>query len=269
MIDVQSDSAVAAFDERSSRAVELARVHTSAAPALRFAADLLRTQGAVAASLELLHSEAPLTGHFGVDAQRVMEHLLDVARFCAQHAPAMLAAAARLRVNEDARLAHTRLDVFWHGRRPAREDYLSRAMLRPWVETLRALAVQPDRAHPAGHCPFCGGAASVGCRRGGTGAEGAARSLVCAQCGLEWIFPRIRCPACNEQDPHKLPVFTSEAHGNVRIEACETCRRYVKSIDLSLDARPMPEVDDLASIALDLWAVEQGFTRIEPGLAGV
>jgi formate dehydrogenase maturation protein FdhE len=31
----------------------------------------------------------------------------------------------------------------------------------------------------------------------------------------------------------------------------------------------MPEVDDLASIALDLWAVEQGFTRIEPGLAGV
>jgi len=28
-------------------------------------------------------------------------------------------------------------------------------------------------------------------------------------------------------------------------------------------------VDDLASIAMDLWAVEQGFTRIEPGMAGL
>jgi formate dehydrogenase maturation protein FdhE len=43
----------------------------------------------------------------------------------------------------------------------------------------------------------------------------------------------------------------------------------MKSLDLSLDARPIPEVDDLLSISLDLWAVEQGFTRIEPGLAGI
>jgi FdhE protein len=55
----------------------------------------------------------------------------------------------------------------------------------------------------------------------------------------------------------------------VRIEACETCHRYVKSLDLSEDARPIPEVDDLASLSMDLWAAEQGFERIEPGLAGI
>jgi formate dehydrogenase maturation protein FdhE len=55
----------------------------------------------------------------------------------------------------------------------------------------------------------------------------------------------------------------------VRIEACETCRRYVKSIDLSQDARPIPEVDDLVSLSTDLRAAEQGFERIEPGLAGI
>jgi formate dehydrogenase maturation protein FdhE len=55
----------------------------------------------------------------------------------------------------------------------------------------------------------------------------------------------------------------------VRVEACETCHRYVKSIDLSEDARPIPEVDDLVSLSMDLWAAEQGFTRIEPGLAGL
>ena len=41
------------------------------------------------------------------------------------------------------------------------------------------------------------------------------------------------------------------------------------SIDLSLDARPIPEVDDLVSLALDLWAADQGYQRIEPGLAGI
>ena len=55
----------------------------------------------------------------------------------------------------------------------------------------------------------------------------------------------------------------------MRIEACESCHRYLKSIDLTLDARPVPEVDDLVSVVLDLWAQEQGFTRIEPGIAGL
>jgi len=93
--------------------------------------------------------------------------------------------------------------------------------------------------------------------------------LGCALCGQEWLFERILCPSCFEEDPHKLPAFRDEKNGAVRIEACETCRRYVKSIDLSEDARPIPEVDDLATLALDLWAAEQGLTRIEPGLAGI
>jgi len=54
-----------------------------------------------------------------------------------------------------------------------------------------------------------------------------------------------------------------------RIEVCETFGRYLKSIDLTLHARPIPEVADLLSIALDVWAGEQGYTRIEPGLAGI
>jgi FdhE protein len=93
--------------------------------------------------------------------------------------------------------------------------------------------------------------------------------LCCALCGTEWSFQRILCPSCFEADPKKLPSFSADRHPNVRIEACETCRRYMKSIDLTLDARPIPEVDDVLSISLDLWAAEQGFTRIEPGIAGL
>jgi FdhE protein len=47
-----------------------------------------------------------------------------------------------------------------------------------------------------------------------------------------------------------------------------THRGYVKSIDLTVDAHAIPEVDDLDSISMDLWATSEGFARIEPGLAG-
>ena len=49
----------------------------------------------------------------------------------------------------------------------------------------------------------------------------------------------------------------------------ETCRRYVKSIDLTADARAIPEVDDLLSLGMDLWAQEEGYARVAPGLAGI
>jgi len=68
--------------------------------------------------------------------------------------------------------------------------------------------------------------------------------------------------------PETLAALQAE-HKNVRIEACETCRRYVKSIDLTIDARPVPAVDDLISLSMDLWATESGYTRLEPGLAGI
>lgn len=54
----------------------------------------------------------------------------------------------------------------------------------------------------------------------------------------------------------------------MRIEACDTCRRYVKSLDLTVEATAIPEVDDLFSLGMDLWAAREGFDRIEPGLAG-
>jgi FdhE protein len=268
-LPVRSKTASAVFEERATRAEALARSCSAAAEPLRFAAGLLHAQGALAAALEAAHSARPLTGHLDQDLDRMMGRLLEVPRFAASSGPSALSDEARSRASEDEATARTRLMVFWSDDRPAAEDYLSRAMLRPYVEVLRAHNVAPNRIHRHGRCPFCGGAPGVGCRRGGAEGEGAARFLVCGLCGFEYAVNRILCPSCFEEDPVKLPSFTAEAHPFVRLEACETCRRYVKSLDLSQDARPLPEVDDLASLSLDLWALEQGYTRLEPGLAGV
>lgn len=186
-----------------------------------------------------------------------------------REAPEGLADESERRAREDDLTAAARLSTAWSGDAEARHDTLTRALLGPYVEVLSALEIPPDRLHRPGHCPFCGGAPIVAFRRSPPESHGAERALVCALCGRSWPINRIRCPACAEENPEKLPSFCDDRHLGARIEACETCRRYVKSIDLTLDARPIPEVDDLLSISLDLWAQEQGYVRLEPGLAGL
>ncbi|HET7453491.1 MAG TPA: formate dehydrogenase accessory protein FdhE [Thermoanaerobaculia bacterium] len=257
------------FARRAARAESLAPGSPAAEEPLRFAAGLYRAQGETAAALEALHARHSLTGRIAEDAGAVLESATPVLRHAAEGGPDALSEEAGGRREEDREVARTRLVVWWAGDRPSTEDYLSRAILRPYVELLRTLAIAPERVHARGSCPVCGGKPWISARREGSLTEGARRMLGCALCGLEWPFERIRCASCFEEDPYKLPSFRDDKHPAIRIEACETCRRYVKSIDLSEDARPIPEVDDLASIAMDLWAAGQGWTRIEPGLAGI
>ncbi|MFN2633744.1 MAG: formate dehydrogenase accessory protein FdhE [Thermoanaerobaculia bacterium] len=254
-----------AFGRRAQRALLLAAESAAARDPLLFAAALCRAQGEAAAALAGL----PLTGSLESDFPAIEPRVRDVFRAAAAHGPAPLVEEARTRAEEDSGLVSTRLLVFWNGDRKAAEDYLSRAALRPYAEVLRFRRTPPDRIHRQGQCPACGGPPGIASRRDGSQLEGAKRRLHCALCGEEWTVNRIQCPACFEEDPSKLPSFQADRHPAVRIEACDTCRRYVKSIDLSLDARPIPEVDDLVSISLDLWAAEEGYTRIEPGLAGL
>lgn len=262
-------SAGGPFDARAERAERLASENAAAAEPLRFAAALFRLQGQLAAALAARHREVPLTGRLGEDALRFADLGEKLYAFAESQGPPELTEESRTRRADDPETARSRLLLYWTGERETAGDYLSRALLRPYVETLSRLRVVPDRLHRDGHCPFCGGRPIVSFRRGGPESHGAGRWLVCGLCGTEWAFSRVRCPSCDEQNPDRLPSFQSGAHPRTRLEACEGCRRYVKSIDLTADARPIPEVDDLVSIAMDLWALEQGYERIEPGWAGI
>jgi FdhE protein len=99
--------------------------------------------------------------------------------------------------------------------------------------------------------------------------DGGKRSLVCPICFAEWDFNRIRCPGCGEEDERKLPVYTAEQFTWIRLEACDTCRCYTKSIDLTKNGHAVPEVDEIAAVALDAWAAQQGYTKLWPNLFGL
>ena len=113
-------------------------------------------------------------------------------------------------------------------------------------------------------CPVCGRSPVVGVLR--EEGHGARRALVCGLCLTEWDYLRLVCAGCGEQRFESLPVFTAEQFPHVRIEACDTCRTYLKTIDLTKDGRAVPIVDDIASVSLDLWARDRGYTRLRASL---
>ena len=248
------ETASTSFEQRGARAALLASSADAVREPLEFVAKLSAAQIALPSHVMLRPEEAEAPGR-------------GVLRVAAEYGPEQLAIEADKRLHEDAQTARTRLLVYWRG--DSKDDYLSRAILQPFAESLRLRNIAPDRVHTRGHCPFCGGAAWISYRKSAPDAESGFRYLSCSLCALDWPFNRIQCASCFEEDPHKLPFFQSDAHSNVRIETCDTCRRYIKSIDLTKDARPVPIIDDLLSIAMDLWALDEGYTRIEMGLAGL
>jgi FdhE protein len=256
---------VNAFERRAARAEALARGSESAQAPLEFAAGLYRAQAALAGVVEEAHARSPLTGILARDVDSFAGGLPPVLRFAATSGPSALAEEARARGSEGA----ARLLGWWGGDRSGAADYLSRALVRPYVEVLAAAGIRPEPPSEHRGCPFCGGAPWIACRRAVTTGDGGQRYLGCALCGGEWVVNRIRCPGCGEEDPEKLPFFQADRYPAVRLEACASCHCYLKSIDLTIDARALPEVDELLSLSMDLWAGDEGFSRIEPGLAGV
>lgn len=98
--------------------------------------------------------------------------------------------------------------------------------------------------------------------------DGGKRFLVCSFCLYEWDFLRILCPTCGEEAENKLPVYIAEQFPHIRVEACDTCKFYLRTIDLTKDGHAVPVVNDLAAIPLSLWAHEHAYTRARANLLG-
>lgn len=120
-----------------------------------------------------------------------------------------------------------------------------------------AATTAPDWSQ--GHCPVCGGWPTLAESRG----LDRSRHLRCARCGGDWVLPALRCPFCQNADHQHLGSLVPEGGGEARrVETCDRCRGYVKSV-ATLRAWAGDEVAlaDLATVDLDLAAVERGFAR--------
>jgi formate dehydrogenase accessory protein FdhE len=148
----------------------------------------------------------------------------------------------------------------------SREELVARILVDPYAELLAAKQTAPAIG-PAGNlCPHCTARPVAGVLR--VEGDGGKRFLLCSFCSTEWEFRRIYCAYCGETREESLPVFVAEKFPHIRVEACDTCRHCIRSVDLTKDGNAIPAVDDLAAIPLALWADEYGYQRIHGNLLG-
>ena len=148
----------------------------------------------------------------------------------------------------------------------SREELLARVLIEPYAELLAANQQAPHGVAAGNLCPKCAGRPVLGVLR--IEGDGGKRFLLCAFCATEWEFRRIYCAYCGESREESLPVFVAEKFPHIRVEACDTCRHFIRTVDLTKDGNAVPVVDDLAAIPLALWAEESGYQRIHGNLLG-
>ncbi len=262
------------WDQRIARAGELAELYPFAAEVLGFYAGVARFQKALYGYIQQARGKSPLPGSSFRDS---LDPVLLLPRFpgflktVKDLGPAPLAALAEQIAAEKELLWEKLLRDFWlrseAGEIPYPEIFFARGFLQPYAEFIAQRLPEPVRQANRATCPICDCEPVVGVLR--EEQLGAKRTFICSFCAQEWEFPRLVCPSCGEDRNDQLCVYTSENFFHMRVDACDTCKTYIKTVDLTKNGLAIPVVDELASLPLTLWAEEHGYTKLQPNLMAV
>ena len=257
------------WDKQIARADYLATVSSGSKELLTFYAQLLRAQAEIYESFRSRSDWLP-SGDLEADLDVVRSAMSGLLKSVALHGPASLASEAEALVAEPD-IITGKLLHYW--RSPSDTEFFAKALLQPYARWLAETRTPPlDRELAGGErtCPFCGGRPQLSFLQAkDSTAESGNRDLLCATCLSSWEFRRVVCASCGEERPSKLGYFHSSEFDHIRIEACDSCKHYLKGIDLTRLGFAVPLVDEIYAAPLDLWAREHGYAKIELNLIGV
>jgi len=145
------------------------------------------------------------------------------------------------------------------GVQPALLEYLLATALGAGLQRCVELGLKSEiQSWDHGYCPVCGGLPSIAEL---SGEEGKKR-LQCGQCGSSWGFQRLTCTHCGNTEHDSLGYFTAEGEPGYRVDICRKCSGYLKVVDSREKGAGLPlEIEDVATLHLDLLAAREGFIR--------
>ena len=274
---IPGQTGVAEYDARIRRAEQLSSPHSAATEFLEFYEHVASFQKLLRVNIAAAHQVKPPNAppaelRSELDLTVILPHFRGYLSVIENHAPPALAESARQLALLDSDSWITNLDAYWQHagiydqQVGAFPQFLPRAFLQPYAEFRAGLMPRAPQVTTPRLCPLCGSRPLLGVLR--PEGDGGKRFLLCSFCLREWEFRRIMCPACGEEAEDKLPVYVAEDSPHVRVEACDSCKFYLRTIDLTKDGNAIPLVDDLAAIPHTLWANEQGYARLQPNLLG-
>ena len=266
------------YRARMGRAARLAETYEFAREILSFYGVIAKFQNEYYESLPKLWSNKPVVPAGGdlraeLNLGVVLGAFADLLKMVTERAPEALALEGRNLLAKGGARQGEVLQEFWktglqEEAAPGMQfaDFFARMMLQPYADFVCGAMLPPAPVMTTCRCPRCNSLPLLGVLR--PEGDGGKRFLLCGFCGLEWEFRRILCAKCGEEQETNLPVYVADQFPHIRMECCETCKHFLRTIDLTKDGNAVPAVDDLAALPLSLWAEEQGYQRILGNLLG-
>lgn len=258
------------WNSRIQRAEQLASERPESNELLTFYAALLRSQQQVYEYLRTRNNWLP-SGELEEDLAMLQQVMPNLLRTVEDNGPDELVSQARSLLQASENDLAELLIEYW--RAPSDLQFFAKALLQPYSSWLRETGAKPvnrNLVSAENRCPFCCGKPQVSILQiRETSSESGGRDLICATCLMSWPFRRVVCASCGEENPAKIGYYHSPAYDHIRVEACDTCKYYIKAVDLTRFGLAVPLIDEVAAAPLDLWIRERGFTKIEVNLLGV
>ncbi len=112
-----------------------------------------------------------------------------------------------------------------------------------------------DKEWNKGYCPVCGSAPELS-----TFEENGKRSLICGFCSHKWESKRIYCPFCENTDHETLQYFDIEGEEEYRVDVCDKCKKYIKTVDINKTSRLIyPPLESQSTPYIDVKFEELGY----------
>ncbi len=112
------------------------------------------------------------------------------------------------------------------------------------------------RAWDRGFCPACGSWPAI------VEATGGGHLLRCSFCAAGWELSSYRCLYCSNDAESFVTAAPDPEQPGRRIQICDGCGGYVKVLETAVATEfPFVAIDDLASMDLDMVAIERKYVR--------
>lgn len=257
------------WQRQIGRATELAGAIGGASELLRFYQHLLSAQAQIYQYCTT--QTASFSGELEQDLAMLKPAFTSILWAVEAAGPPQLVEQAQALKSASSEDVDRMLLTYWQ--EPSDTEFFAKGFLQPYGQFLTSRLPRltiPNASTSERRCSSCGGKPQLSVLQNKeAGAESGNRDLMCAKCLSVWPFRRAVCANCGEEQPSKLAYFQSSSHDHVRVEACDTCKHYLKGVDLTRLGTAQPLVDEIVAAPLDLWATEHGYTKIELNLVGL
>ena len=137
---------------------------------------------------------------------------------------------------------------------------------RPFFKALREAREEDagEYSFKDGRCPVCSSVPSVSVLE-----KDSMRQYHCTVCSSIGHYRRIGCPNCQSEHARDLDIIFIEDDKSIRLDICNNCMTYIKSIDSEHLHRATVMEHDIISLPLDVVAQEKGYARRSPNPVGI